>query len=120
MRRLIEYLFLASMLFLSGPHGWERIAAWQSTADATAYSAHTAAELPTRPVASTLHQLKPWKEYFKRRPVGLNDGHEEGLVIYSCHIRPQFVYIHTRYYSQVQPFITVAIDLSDWRGPPVA
>ncbi len=108
------------MLFLSGPHGWERVAAWQSAADATVYSAHTAAELPTRPVASTQHQLKPWKQYFKRRPVGLNDGHEEGLTIFPFTTRLEFVYVHTRYYRQEQHFITVAIDLSDWRGPPVA
>jgi hypothetical protein len=112
--------FLLGLFFLPVQEGWGHHAPLPSAADATVFVTHRAAPLTIHPAVSTLHQLKPWKEYFKRRPVGLNDGHVEGLAIYTCHIRPQFVYIHTRYYSYAQTFIHVAIDLSDWRGPPVA
>jgi len=63
-------------------------------------------------------QVKPWRELFKRRPIGLNDGHEQALAVYSCDTRPLFVYIHTRYRCYAQTFRNVAINLSDWRGPP--
>jgi hypothetical protein len=63
-------------------------------------------------------RVNPWKELFKRRPVGLNDGHEQALAVYSIDIRAAFVYIHTRYRTYTQTFRNVAINLGDWRGPP--
>lgn len=63
-------------------------------------------------------KVKPWREIFRRRPVGLNDGNELALTVYSIDIRPLFVYIYTRYRTYSQTFRNVAINLSDWRGPP--
>jgi len=80
------------------------------TLSAASSNAHLAAD--------GFQQVKPWRELFKRRPIGLNDGHEHALAVYSCDTRPLFVYIHTRYRSYAQTFRNVAINLSDWRGPP--
>ncbi|HEY1164760.1 MAG TPA: hypothetical protein VGE90_06315 [Chitinophaga sp.] len=80
------------------------------TLSATSSNVHLAAH--------GFQEVKPWRELFKRRPIGLNDGHEHALAVYSCDTRPLFVYIHTRYRTYAQTFRNVAINLSDWRGPP--
>jgi len=118
LKRFIQ-LFLACFIFLS-QQGMDVHPHQQAVSDAAAYITHTPAQFPVRAAASTHHHLSSKPEYFKRRPVGLNDGHDHAPVAYSYQLRPQFVYIHTCYHSYAQTFITVAIDLSDWRGPPMA
>ncbi|WP_217606466.1 hypothetical protein [Chitinophaga sp. GbtcB8] len=118
MKRLI-HLFLACFFFLS-QQGGDVYPHQQAVSDATAYITHTPAQFPTRAAVSTSHRLTSKPEYFKRRPVGLNDGHDHAPVAYSYYVRPEFVYIHTCYHCYAQTFITVSIDLRDWRGPPMA
>jgi hypothetical protein len=110
--------FLAGLFFLLAQQGAEVYSHEPAVSDATTVVTGTAAEFPTRAPADVRQALKPMRVYFKHRPVALNDGHDEALNVIFYDIRPEFVYIHTCYHSYVQTFISVAIDLSDWRGPP--
>jgi hypothetical protein len=58
---------------------------------------------------------------FKRRPVGINDCHDEARPAYLTVITARFVYvdkIRTGYHYN--PYLNVPIPLRSWRGPPTA
>ena len=51
---------------------------------------------------------------------GVIDYNEYVLTASSIRIKPLFVYIHPCYKGYTESYISVAVSLSDWRGPPVA
>ncbi|MEC5144463.1 hypothetical protein [Chitinophaga sp. 212800010-3] len=60
---------------------------------------------------------------FKRRPVGINDGYGHDKICPSCLelVTDQFIYVDRilkGYYAN--PYLSVAVPLRSWRGPPVA
>jgi hypothetical protein len=57
---------------------------------------------------------------YKHRTRALNDYHELCLFVPSIRIKSSFVYIPAVYGGYKDSHITVAVTLSDWRGPPVA
>lgn len=57
---------------------------------------------------------------YNHRTRALNDYHELCLFVPSIRIKPIFVYIPAVYGGYKDSHISVAVTLSDWRGPPVA
>jgi len=67
-----------------------------------------------------VHYLKDGPARYRYRTRALNDYHEPFLFVSSIRIRSLFVYIHPQYKGYKESYISVAVTLSDWRGPPVA
>jgi hypothetical protein len=57
---------------------------------------------------------------YNHRTRALNDYHELFLFVSSIRIKSLFVYIHSVYKGYKESYISVAVTLSDWRGPPIA
>jgi len=57
---------------------------------------------------------------YNHRTRALNDYHELCLFVSSIRIKSFFVYIPVVYSGYKNSYISVAVTLSDWRGPPVA
>lgn len=57
---------------------------------------------------------------YRNRTKALNDFHELCLFVSSIRIRPILIYIQPQYKGYKESYISVAVTLSDWRGPPVA
>ncbi|WP_143011669.1 hypothetical protein [Chitinophaga filiformis] len=56
---------------------------------------------------------------YNHRTRALNDYHELCLFVPSIRIKTCFVYIPAVYSGYKNSYISVAVTLSDWRGPPV-
>ncbi|QHS58686.1 hypothetical protein [Chitinophaga agri] len=61
---------------------------------------------------------RPYK--YRSRTKALNDFHELCLFVSSIRIRPILLYIQPHYKGYKESYISVAVTISDWRGPPVA
>jgi len=57
---------------------------------------------------------------YDHRTRALNDYHELCLFVPSIRIKTCFVYIPAVYSGYENSYISVAVTLSDWRGPPIA
>ena len=66
------------------------------------------------------HCFKSSIRKYNHRTRALNDYHELCLFVPSIRIKTCFVYIPVVYSGYKNSYISVAVTLSDWRGPPVA
>ena len=69
---------------------------------------------------SDYYSITSSRHKYNHRTRALNDFHELCLFVYSIRIRTILTYIQPRYKGYKQSYISVAVTLSDWRGPPVA
>ncbi|WP_089787826.1 hypothetical protein [Chitinophaga sp. YR573] len=60
------------------------------------------------------------RQRFFYRTKALNDFHEQSLFVSSIRIKPLYVFIRSHYKGYTQSYISVAISLNHWRGPPTA
>jgi hypothetical protein len=102
-------LFISCALFLPVMQEARHDAAFQGIQiHSTAQSAHQQVRLL---------QTDPHKHY-NYRTRALNDFHEHFLYVANIRIKSHFVYIHPCYKGYKQSYISVAVTISDWRGPP--
>jgi len=74
-------------------------------------------------VADQVHNVQCFKSgvrKYNHRTRALNDYHELCLFVPSIRIKTLFVYIPVVYSGYKNSYISVAVTLSDWRGPPLA
>jgi len=119
LKQLKRLLLFISCIFL--------LPALQGESPFTSYDSHTVLR-PTS--ANTIHseQAKDNAVYnianspyrYKHRTRALNDFHELCLFVSSIRIRTILIYIQPHYKGYKESYISVAVTLSDWRGPPVA
>jgi hypothetical protein len=57
---------------------------------------------------------------FSYRTKALNDFHQYFVFVSSIRIKPLFVFIRSYYKGHTQSYISAAISLNQWRGPPTA
>ncbi|PSL43468.1 hypothetical protein CLV51_108158 [Chitinophaga niastensis] len=58
---------------------------------------------------------------FKRRPVGLNDGHEKVSPVFLAVVTARYIYVDKVLAGyHYNPYLSVPIPLRSWRGPPTA
>ncbi|WP_146217445.1 hypothetical protein [Chitinophaga sp. S165] len=124
MKQLKELLLFLSCIFLLPLLQGEP--AFTSTTTQTVLQAHISkttsdhgAINTTADVDGTLH-LSTGARRYNHRTRALNDYHELCLFVPSIRIKSLFVYIHAVYKGYKESYISVAVTLSDWRGPPIA
>ncbi|WP_149695892.1 hypothetical protein [Chitinophaga sp. CF418] len=70
--------------------------------------------------ACDTYWFKSSSRKYNHRTRALNDYHELCLFVPSIRIKTFFVYIPPVYGGYKASYISVAVTLSDWRGPPLA
>ncbi|GAA3955874.1 hypothetical protein GO495_27820 [Chitinophaga oryziterrae] len=60
------------------------------------------------------------QQRFFYRTKALNDFHEQCFFVSSIRIRSHYVFIRSHYKGYTQSYISVAVSLNHWRGPPTA
>ncbi|SFE54125.1 hypothetical protein SAMN05518672_107150 [Chitinophaga sp. CF118] len=60
------------------------------------------------------------RQRFYYRTKALNDFNEHCIVVSSIRIKSLFVFICSHYKGYTQSYISVAVSLNNWRGPPTA
>lgn len=109
MKQLKQFLLVISCVFLLPvmQGGWHVPAAAHQTTVQTVNSHHQPLLIENN-----------IRQHFSYRTRALNDFHEHLLFVASIRIKSLFVYIHPCYKGYSQSYISVAVTLSDWRGPP--
>lgn len=116
-------LFLSCIFFLPVLQGESP---FTSSGSQSVFKACVSSSLPDHDFAEAtgdIHEAQCFtgcvcKYHYRTR--ALNDYHELCLFVPSIRIKSLFVYIHTVYRGYKESYISVAVTLSDWRGPPLA
>lgn len=121
LKQLKRLLVFISCIFL--------LPALQGESPFTSYSSHTVLR-PTSANAvhadikkdqvSGYYSITSSPHKYNHRTRALNDFHELCLFVSSIRIKTILTYIQPRYKGYKQSYISVAVTLCDWRGPPVA
>lgn len=121
LKQLKRLLLFISCIFL--------LPALQGESPFTSYASHTVLR-PTS--ANTVHadfnknyvsdsySITSSPHKYNHRTRALNDFHELCLFVSSIRIKTILIYIQPHYKGYKESYISVAVTLSDWRGPPVA
>ncbi|MVT11249.1 hypothetical protein [Chitinophaga tropicalis] len=113
MKRLL--LFLLGIFILPVLQGGPHVANTVSRIDTVLHSFSAA-----KPRAVQLEPCNMFQQH-RLRTKALNDYHELFLFVASIRIKPlNFIYSVPVYKGYKESYISVAVTLSDWRGPPTA
>ncbi|MBW8686870.1 hypothetical protein [Chitinophaga rhizophila] len=69
---------------------------------------------------AAIYSLNDTIRKYRTRTKALNDFHELCLFVASIRIKTVLLYIQPQYKGYKESYISVAVTISDWRGPPVA